>query len=258
MFRSFAVLVCLVVAAGVYASPTAAEANPKQRARHAFQAGQRAFEQGSYEQALRHFKRALEISPHDAVRFNIAVCLERLDRPREAIEQYRAAARSDSLSPEARARARQQARRVRKGLQGSTPAAETNAQDARGDDEPASGVQHAREGAATQPGGEERPPARGIGALTWVGVAVATAGVAGTVGFGVRTRRLHDDFQDMPTPSRQEEGRRMRRLTNGSIGVAVLGAALTVLDLAWLARQRPEAEQSQAIRLRPSRLSIRF
>ncbi len=82
-------------------------------AAEAFEAGRRAFAEDDYELALSHFRRAFELMPHDNVRFNIAVCLERLGRFREARDEYARAAASTQLDEAARERARTMAERVR-------------------------------------------------------------------------------------------------------------------------------------------------
>jgi hypothetical protein len=86
------------------------------QAKDAFHNGETAFRADDYELALQHFRRAIQLAPHDAVRFNIAVCLERLGRFREALLEYEAAAKSKVLDDAARARARDQAERVRERL----------------------------------------------------------------------------------------------------------------------------------------------
>jgi hypothetical protein len=92
------------------AAPDALGADPRVEAKAEFGQGQRAFEKKDYQAALRHFQRAFELHAHDAVRFNIAVCLEKLGRHREALLQYQAAARSDQLDAKQRDRAERQAR----------------------------------------------------------------------------------------------------------------------------------------------------
>jgi hypothetical protein len=85
-------------------------------ARAAFTQGERAFLEDDYGLALERFRRAMELEPHDAVRFNVAVCLERLGRFREAYLEYEAAASSPQLDSASLARAREQAARVRERL----------------------------------------------------------------------------------------------------------------------------------------------
>ena len=98
--------------------PAAAQPTPDDRrqAREAFRAGEQAFEQNDNEEALRQFRRAFELAPHDAVRFNIGVCLERLGRHREAALEYDTAAASTVLDDAQRAQARSDAERARSRL----------------------------------------------------------------------------------------------------------------------------------------------
>ncbi|MFO0669883.1 MAG: tetratricopeptide repeat protein [Polyangiaceae bacterium] len=109
---SFAVTLSLC-ATPAYADPvTSAPSAAQVAARDAFADGERSFSRGAYEAALASFERAFRLVSHDAVRFNIAVCLERLQRYRDAREQYRAARESAMLGPEERARAAQAVERL--------------------------------------------------------------------------------------------------------------------------------------------------
>jgi hypothetical protein len=108
--KHIAILCCalaLALALG-WARPAVAETSEDARAqaKAAFGDGQRAFEAKDYAQALTHFRRAFELHHHDAVRFNIAVCLQKMERHREALLEYEAAAKSDQLDEAARDRAR--------------------------------------------------------------------------------------------------------------------------------------------------------
>ncbi len=80
-------------------------ADGRKQAKAQFAEGQQAFQRKDYPEALRHFRRAFELHEHDAVRFNIGVCLERMNRFREAVAQYEAAAESKTLSKKQRKRA---------------------------------------------------------------------------------------------------------------------------------------------------------
>lgn len=112
--QTFLLLCCLWVPQQVRAqqvSPDQAE-----QARAAFGHGEEAFAANNFVLALDYFRRAFETRPHPAVRFNIAVCLERLGRFVEAVEQYEQAARSDVLSSQARQDARAKAEAARSHL----------------------------------------------------------------------------------------------------------------------------------------------
>ena len=100
---------CLAFASAARAQ----EGDARAQAKAAFGEGQKAFGSKDYAQALTHFRRAFELHRHDAVRFNIAVCMEKLGKNREALLEYEAAARSDQLDADARARAADLAAKAR-------------------------------------------------------------------------------------------------------------------------------------------------
>jgi tetratricopeptide repeat protein len=83
-----------------------------EEARGAFERGERAFAAHDYEAALQHFKRAFALAPHDAVRFNVAVCHERLGQFRAAIAEYTMAAASPQLDAASKLRADQNRARL--------------------------------------------------------------------------------------------------------------------------------------------------
>ena len=111
----------LIVPASVRAqsSGTAASETPPgdapdvELAQRLFRAAIQAFDRGQTEEALRLFRGAYEAAPRAAVRFNIAVCLERLGRFREAWLEYRAAIDPDEFSPAQLAQAQQEEARLR-------------------------------------------------------------------------------------------------------------------------------------------------
>lgn len=110
-------LVCLLFALAPSAlAQGAPSTSAKREAKAAFAAGQKAFDKKDYAEALQHFRKAFNLHGHDAVRFNIAVCLEKLGRVREAMIEYETAAKSDQLDDAARARASAQAADMRKQL----------------------------------------------------------------------------------------------------------------------------------------------
>ena len=109
-------LLCLLLVLTPDARGQAASGSAKREAKVEFAAGQKAFDQKDYAEALQHFRNAFSLHGHDAVRFNIAVCLERLGRVREAMIEYETAAKSDQLDDAARARASAQADETRRQL----------------------------------------------------------------------------------------------------------------------------------------------
>lgn len=104
----------------VAASPAHAQddaASARAAAQVEFAAGREAFARGEYEAALVRLRTANELAPHDVVRFNIALCLERLDRIPEAVSVLEALTDSEQLGETelARARARHDVLRRRVG-----------------------------------------------------------------------------------------------------------------------------------------------
>jgi hypothetical protein len=240
-------------------------------AREAFAAAERAFEEHDYELALQLFRRAQELRPHDAVRFNVAVCLENLGRFREAAIEYELAADSDQLPDEARARAREQLARTRARLGtlvifGAPASAAVNVGEltctlpctlALDPGEHTVVVQGARRveerrtiarGETVQlevdaaepdaPPPPEAPPSRGwnsFGVLTGIGALAAATGIGGIIGFGVTTEDLGARYRMAPTQALFDEGTTMRDWTNASIGLASVGLVLIAIDLMILA-----------------------
>ncbi len=230
--RSVALIYALVISAALCPAAAAAQ----DAAASAFRSGEEHFERGRYEEALVFFEQAFELSPHAAVRFNIAVCLERLGRDRDALSEYEQAATSSNLSDAERARAQKEVLRMRKKLESSEYASEPAAPADPGPS-PISPETLAAPTPRPAPNDstKKRPKA---GALTWVGIGLSAIGTAGVVGFGVRTRTLDDRFQSMPTQTLADDGNRARNLTNASIAILGTGAALILIDLIRVARQR--------------------
>ena len=109
MFEARVQLSCVAALALLSAAPAHAqdeEASARAAAQVEFTAGREAFARGEYEAALIRLRTAQELAPHDVVRFNIALCLERLDRIPEAVRELEALAESEQLGATERARAR--------------------------------------------------------------------------------------------------------------------------------------------------------
>jgi tetratricopeptide (TPR) repeat protein len=73
-----------------HAAPCAAQdpTPAEQEARAIFEAGRVAFDAARYEDALRHFRHAYQISPRPALLYNIGVAADRLRRDSEALEHF--------------------------------------------------------------------------------------------------------------------------------------------------------------------------
>jgi tetratricopeptide (TPR) repeat protein len=96
-------------------------ADPDEEARARFMAGSKAFRLGDYATALTEFEAAYELQPVGAIRFNIAVCLEKLGRSDEARAELDALANDATQA----ANLRRQAAEKRDALTtASTPAAD--------------------------------------------------------------------------------------------------------------------------------------
>jgi hypothetical protein len=106
-------LALLLASATVGQAQAQAQAEDTEAAQRDFEAASRAFDRGEHEEALRLFRSAFDAVPRAAVRFNIAVCLERLGRLREAWLEYRAAIAPGELTPEQLTRAESEAARLR-------------------------------------------------------------------------------------------------------------------------------------------------
>jgi tetratricopeptide (TPR) repeat protein len=259
--------------------PSVAAADDLEAASAAFREGERAFLEDDYELALSHFRRAFELAPHDAVRFNVAVCLERLARFREAAAEYELAAASETLPPEERARASELRERVRSRL-GTLEVRGTEGADVLIDGEPlctvpctieldpssypitiVRGDARAEATAAVRRGEREivelearvpdetpEPAAaidhetRGLGWLSAIGFSLAGIGAGCLVGCGLYAQSLHDDYVAMPSTSTRDEGLVFRDLANVAIAVAGAGAILVLVDILFFARELEEVE----------------
>lgn len=266
----------LLMCALVSPAPASAQDEPTPEARAEaqaeFQAGERAFRDDDYGLALERFRHAFELAPHDAVRFNIAVCLERLGRFREATLEYEAATRSPAIDAEGQARARDLASRTRARLGTLAVDATERASvevggvtcetpcilelDPGGYDLVARGTGEASERVEIRRGEETRvrldtrrrpepeTPAAvapddgwsGFGVMLGIGAGLVAVGGAGIVGFGLAVDDAYDRYHNgMATEELRQDGNLYRDLMNASIGVAGLGGVLIFVDLLLLA-----------------------
>jgi hypothetical protein len=289
--RPLALAISVVVLAGAstatvrdaYALPTSAQ----EGAREAFANGERLFSRGAYGEAREAFEKAFRLVSHDAVRFNIAVCLERLQRYRDALTQYRAAMESTMLDASERTRAADAAARVTRELgtlvvsgSGGAPvsvdgevrcsvpcrvlldprtylvAVGAGARTARASPSRSVVIERGADvtvdASAFQPADAPQVPEaaapsaptskRGVSWVTWAGGGLGLLGVGGVVGFGLHTESLRSSYVDDPNESTRDQGLFSRTMTNVSLGIAVVGLALVVVDLLVLA-PRPRVER---------------
>jgi tetratricopeptide (TPR) repeat protein len=82
----FVLIAVLVASGGAWAEQ---EDPDTEVARRHFQAGRVFYDQAEYDRALDEFQAARRVRPHPALDFNIARCLDRLERWQEAIAAYR-------------------------------------------------------------------------------------------------------------------------------------------------------------------------
>jgi hypothetical protein len=80
----------LLVLGSLLGTTAVVHADEKQDSRKAFQAGVKAFQDGTYEAALGDFQAADGAAHAPAITYNIARTLEKLDRPQEALDAYEA------------------------------------------------------------------------------------------------------------------------------------------------------------------------
>ncbi len=86
---------------------------------------------------------------------------------------------------------------------------------------------------------DTEPPAPGfevdLGPLGGVGIVTAAAGIGGVIGFGLRAADLHAEYERLGCATVDcAEGELFRDATNVSIAVALAGALLIVVDLAFV------------------------
>ncbi len=293
MFRCAGLLLLFAVsvhAQPVHAQSVQAQSNPDDtaptdtdntaQAREWYSAGVDLYNRDEFGPALDAFRRAFALVPRPQLHFNMARCLSRLGQHEQAVVEFQQAIDSDELSDEERTRAR--AELLVEMRQLGTLEVEAPG-DVAIDDTTcpmpcsrvlAPGTYEVRFGDETQtvtvsaeqtsrahfdveePRVEVTPTQRGPyrpGVGTAIGVSLLAAGAAGTIGFGVRTRSLEDDFDRTPTDAIADDGEQSKLLTNLSIGVAVVGALIWIAEIiVGSVRERPalrdDAEANTSLR----------
>ncbi|UJR86274.1 tetratricopeptide repeat protein [Sandaracinus amylolyticus] len=271
MTRLALALVVLLVAPLAHAQDTS---TLEARARTEFHAGELAYDEERYAEALEHFLRAQQIDPHDVVRFNVAICLQRLGRWSDAWREYRSLTTSDALDEAQRAYAAElladlESRLAVVRVTTSEPAEIRIDGDPQGPAPlearlaPGPHVLTARAGdresihRVTVERGQQLDVALSLPApaaiappehratrtvlrdpswLTYVGAGIAAIGIGGTIGLGVHAQSLWDAYHTpgQATHALRDEGMLATDLTNVSIGVAALGAVLVAIDVILL------------------------
>jgi hypothetical protein len=281
----------VILAIFVVALPCSAQrVDDRARARAAFSAAEAAFEIGAYDDALTHFRRALELAPTDVVRFNIAVCLERLGRLRESRDAYRALAESEMLPDRERARALAAAGELEPQLglliidhpvgaevridgrwtcrvpcrepiePGSHQLALVGALAGEQVEVPAGTVTVSLTPLPEAPseivlGAPDRPAeGRDLTPLFWTGAGLSGLALGSAIYFGVRTEDLRAQFTATPTEELRADGLLHRDLTNASLVVLGLGLTLVVVDVIWWWLEQPRGRSAASLR----RIELRF
>jgi hypothetical protein len=210
----------LILVAAFSASTPARAQSERALAGEEFAAGEAAFAAGETEVALAHFRRALVLAPHDAVRFNLAICLERLGHAEEALREYEIVAASADVDDDTRSRASVLATALRE----SMPVAEEPA--------PIASAPETRPPSTTPP---PAPESSGLGGWSWLGIPLATVGAIGFGVFGALALSIHGQCDPLCDDRTATDGELMRDLANVSLGVFGLGAIFVTLDLVILA-----------------------
>jgi hypothetical protein len=269
---SFALLAWLTCPRHVAAQtpPSEPDASVANEAKQEFEHGEHAFAAGDYARALRHFQNADRLATHVSARFNIAVCLEKLGRIREALELYRALSQSSEIDFKAKNEAEERAARAESALatlelqgpRGSEVSVDdrdrclapctltVNPGDHRvrfgvtrtpidvsvssGEvlrvSAPATPVRAPRKEARRIP--EEPPSSERFGPLSWIGAGAFVVGGGMFLYYGLRTDRLHEEYKSEPNPDTRDRGIRARTTANIALGIALVGAAVVVVDWA--------------------------
>lgn len=195
------------------------KAKANEAARRLFAQAEARFAAGEYEAALALFRQAMATAPHDALLFNLAVCLERLGRTSEARETYEAAARSPQLNEEARGRARTAAMQLQPVPLPAPPEA------------PRPAALDLAQPAASP------APRRWLSPWGWGGVAAAGAGTAAATTLWILGSANKTAFEDavsagnVPRATQlADRGDAFDTWHKVSLGAAVVGVAVVIVD----------------------------
>jgi hypothetical protein len=265
--RAFVLPLFCALVASTWGSAAAQDAAAE--ARTHFSAGQRLFEQGDMPAALSEFRAAMRIEPHDATRFNVAACLERLGRFVEAAGEYDAAAASSQLSEAVRARASELATRVRERvatlrvvdapadarveIDGRAACADCDVALDPGEHRVSVEAEgHLPSAHTLELGSGERralssplaveaiaaptapPPRSGghtAGVVSVLGGVMASLGLGAAIGLSVATADAHQRYLAAPTASLRDEGLALQTGSYVAIGVGSAGALAVAIDL---------------------------
>lgn len=186
-----------------------------------FEAGRIAFNSGYYDQALRAFQEAYELSHRTALLYNIAVTLDRLERQREALDAYEQFLAAQPESDYARA-VRSRVDIIRSHLP-SVP--ETSTEPAEVTSDPSAAETSAPVVSSTTGADGPGLMAPAIGTLVVGGLGLLTFGVAAPIGLA-----RHDAHAASCAPhcsaSALDEVRALAITADVGLGVGLLSAAV--------------------------------
>jgi tetratricopeptide (TPR) repeat protein len=238
----------------------------EQRAREAFKTGDDHYAAGRYEESVKHFKLAYDLSKLPALLFNIANAYERMgeyEKAAEYLRQYLDSPKAENVASvrerirrlelSAEARKRDQPSDAAGGEGGSQPASDQESASTAGPADVTSGSPDAtlqRDGAGRS---------RKSKALPYTLLAVGAVGIAGGIGFGIVSKRAGDDADELCNDDnlcpRAAEAKldRQRRFALASdislgVGVAAVGAGVLLL----LLRDDDKEPERSALRVTPS------
>ena len=257
------------LAAAVLVSSGGREAradDDEQRAREAYKTGDDHYAAGRYEESVKYFKLAYDLSRLPALLFNIANAYERMgdyEKAADYLRQYLESPKAENV-----ASVRERIRRLELSAEARKREQPPEAAAGAGEPPPASGDPSATTAgaaeltsrspdAAVQRDGSAR--SRRSRALPYTLLAVGAVGIAGGIAFGVVSKRAGDDAEKLCnddglcTSDAEDELDRQRRFALGSdisfgIGVAAAGAGVLLL----LLRDDGDQPERSALRVSPS------
>lgn len=214
--------VCMTAAAQGGSAGSGTPSVEDSAAERFFEAGRIAFNSGYYDQALRAFQEAYDLSHRSALLYNIAVTLDRLERQREALEVYERFLAEQPESDYARA-VQSRIDIIRSHL---PPPTETT-------EEPADVIEEVAQPAEETAEPTSTPSGSGGAGLLEPAIAMLAVGGVGLVTFAVAAPIglvRHDEYASTCAPDcgpgAVDEVRAIAITADVGLGVGLLGAAI--------------------------------
>ena len=264
LFVATALAAAVIVSSG--ARVARADDN-EQRAREAYKTGDDHYAAGRYEESVKYFKLAYDLSKLPALLFNIANAYERMgeyEKAAEYLRQYLDSPKAENVASvrerirrlelSAEARKREPPSDAAGGQGGSQAASDEESATTAG---PASVTSRSSDATVQRDGGAGR--SRRSKALPYTLLAVGAVAVAGGIAFGIVSKRAGDDADELcnddnlcPRAAEDKLDRQRRfalvsDITLG-VGVAAVGAGVLVL----LLRDDDAEPERSALRVSPS------